>query len=195
MRIYRRYSLIGTSLPPLHIIMGGDSVQDSGDREREQANLDPNPDLTLNPETSLIRTYRGGKETNNPSKIRDTIKISPERKGRITRNGIKNKELVPVPQMKINPGNSNPGTNTSKLPQGNRAQDPRNSHPGTSLGTSQDMINNNSILDLLGNHTGTSSSPGRVTKETLEKGEETGETQVKNMTIGTHRRVTTLGTM
>ena len=56
------------------------------------------------------------------------------------------------------------------------------------------MISNSSILDLLGNHTGASSSPGRVTKETLEKEEETGETQVKNMTIGTYRKGTTLGT-
>ena len=58
--------------------------------------------------------------------------------------------------------------------------DIRSIGPGTNTGT-----NNSNTLDLKGNPTETNNNPERAIKE---KEEERGETQIKNMIKGTHKK-------
>ena len=177
--------------------MEGGLAQDTGDREKEQANQDLIliPKLTPNPETSLLRTFRGERVTSNPSKTKDTKVISPEGKWKLTRNGITNKKLAPVSQRITNLGSRKPGIINSNQQKGRRVLDPRSTSPGTSPGTNKDKTHNSNTLDLQENFTVISSYLGKATRETLEKEEEIGETQVRNMTIGNHRKGTILKSM
>ena len=172
-------------------------AQDSGDRQKDQAIQDiiliPKP--TPNPETSLLRTFRGERVTNNPSKTKDTIVTSPEGRWRPTRNGIDNKKLAPVSQRMINTGSRKPGIITSNQQKGRRVLDPRSTSPGTSPGTNKDKTHNSNTQDLQENLTVISSYLGKATRETLEREEEIGGTQVRNMTIGNHRKGTILKSM
>ena len=69
---------------------------------------------------------------------------------------------------------------TSKLQQRRRELDPKNIGPGTSIGTS-----NSNTQDPKGTPIDISSSPEKIIKE---KEEERGETQIKNMIKGTHKK-------
>ena len=55
-------------------------AQASGDRQKEQSNQDivPVSKITPNPETSLIKTFRGERVINSHSKPRGTIITIPE---------------------------------------------------------------------------------------------------------------------
>ena len=164
--------------------MEEDSAQDTGDREKEQASQDLTliPDLTPNPEISLVRTFRGEGANSNPTGVEVTEVISPEGEWILTRNGTTSRQLAPVSQRITSNGSRMPGMTTSKQQQWRRVLDPRSTSPGISPGT-----NNSNTLDLKENPTEISSN---LEKATREKEEEKGETQIRNMITGTHKRGT-----